>query len=226
MKAKRVDPETKAAKPSILVLDDHPIVRHGLVQLLKRSREFDVCGESGATEDLPRLLEARPSLLLIDLFMAGNPATEAISLARKLSPDLGILVISMQNESYYAELAIKAGADGYILKEEATDQILHALRQVGQRKTYLSFSILKRMLHRYGGRGESGKREAVRRLSEREFQVLRLLSEGWSSVRIAEDLGLSVKSVETYRARLKKKLQLRSNAELLRYAVRWNLTPT
>jgi DNA-binding NarL/FixJ family response regulator len=209
-------------KPKVLVVDDHPIVRHGMVLLLKHSRQFEVCCEAGsAAETLEKVESGSPDLLLIDLFLNGTIAIETIRQLRRRRPDLGILVISMQNEAFYAQKVLDAGADGYIVKEEASDRILHALRRVAERKTYISFPVLKKMLYRYAEDRKSPASDAVLRLSDREFQVFRMMGEGLGTRRIAEELGVGIKTVETYCGRLKKKLELRNATELLRHAMSW-----
>jgi DNA-binding NarL/FixJ family response regulator len=213
----------KEVKPRILVVDDHPIVRHGLVQLLRHSREFQVCGQAGEAEEvLPLLGELQPDLLLLDLILSGRVVTDLIRECRKARPDLGILVISMQNEVFYAEQALKAGANGYIVKEEATRQILSGLRHILERKTYISYSIVKKMLYQFADEPADGKKDPVLKLSPREFQVFKLMGAGFATKNIAEELSVGVKTVEMYRARIKKKLHLENATELLRHAVRWS----
>jgi DNA-binding NarL/FixJ family response regulator len=214
--------EAPTEKPRVLVVDDHPIVRHGMVLLLKKSRQFEVCGEASEPDEVLAKVEAlRPDLLLLDFFLHGMIVVETIRKLRHSFPDMGILVISMQNEAFYAQKALDAGANGYIVKEEASDRILHALSRISQRKTYISFPVLKKLLYRYAEDRKSPDRDAVLRLSEREFQVFRLMGEGIGTRRIAEELGIGVKTVETYCARLKKKLDMRNATELLRHAMSW-----
>ncbi len=219
-----MSPRPKTAAPrdraSVLVVDDHPIVRQGLAQVLRRSREFRVCALAADAETCWKSLEAeRPDLLLLDFSLNGGLATDLICRARNAYPELGILVISMQNEAFYAQQAMDAGADGYIVKEEATARILHALRRVREGKTYLSYPVMKKMLYQYAESG-AGK-DPVRKLSAREFQVFRMLGEGRSTREIAKELAVGVKTVETYCARMKQKLQLQSAKELLKHALRW-----
>lgn len=220
MSAEKI-PRRKAEAASVLVVDDHPIVRHGLAQMLRRSREFLVCGLAGDAEECWRLLEAeRPRLLLLDLSLGGNLAIDLIRRSRRAFPELGILVISMQNEAFFAQQAMDAGAGGYIVKEEATARILHALRRVRDGKTYISFPVMKKMLYQYAESGAD--QDPVRRLSAREFQVFRMMGEGRSTREIARELAVGVKTVETYCARMKQKLDLQSAKELLKHALRWH----
>lgn len=219
MSAQKIS-KPKAEPASVLVVDDHPIVRQGLAQALRRSREFKVCGLAADAEGCWRALESeRPRLLLLDLSLGGALAFDLIRRARRAYPELGILVISMQNEAFFAQQAMDAGADGYIVKEEATARILHALRRVRERKTYISFPVMKKMLYQYA---EDGKgKDPVRKLSAREFQVFRMLGEGRSTRDIAKELAVGVKTVETYCARMKQKLELQSAKELLKHALGW-----
>ncbi|HKY62077.1 MAG TPA: response regulator transcription factor [bacterium] len=210
------------AQPKVLVVDDHPIVRHGMVLLLKHSRQFKVCGEAASpAETSEKVASSAPDLLLIDLFLGGVIAIDTIRQLRRSHPELGILVISMQNEAFYAQKALDAGADGYIVKEEASDRILHALRRVAEGKTYISFPVLKKMLYRYAEDRKAPEKDAVLRLSDREFQVFRMMGEGLGTRRIAEELGVGIKTIETYCTRLKKKLDLKNATELLRHALAW-----
>ena len=215
--------KTKAEeRPSVLVVDDHPIVRHGIAMLLKHSRQFRVCGEAGDPAEVLAKVEAlRPDLVLLDFFLHGVIAVETIRKLRRSFPDLGILVISMQNEAFYAQKALDAGADGYIVKEEASDRILHALRRVKDRKTYISFPVLKKMLYRYAEDRKAPGGDAVLRLSDREFQVFQLIGEGLSTKEMADKLHVSAKTIEVHRVNIKEKLGLGTAAELLRFSVRW-----
>jgi DNA-binding NarL/FixJ family response regulator len=197
------------------------MVRERLAEVINREPDLMVCGEA---EDRASALEVigreSPRLAIVDLTLKRSNGLDLIKDLRVMHPDLLILVLSMQDENLYAERMIRAGAHGYITKQEATRTILDAIRQVMAGKVFLSeelsAEILTRMLGKAKGAGRS-----LEALSDRELQVFGLIGEGFGTRQVAEQLGLDVKTVETYRTRIKEKLELKDASELLRQAIAW-----
>ena len=216
---------TSARAARILIVDDHPIVRRGIVQLIQNESNLEVCGEADSPATAVELLESlRPDLVIVDLTLAHANGLGLIKDLQARDPRLPVLVLSMHDETLYAERALRAGAMGYIMKQEATDHIVEAIRQVLGGNIYVSERMTTRMLHRLvGDKREAGAVSPLETLSDREMEVLHLLGQGLSTRQIAEQLFLSVKTVETYLEHLKTKLGLESGRELIRYAMRHSL---
>jgi DNA-binding NarL/FixJ family response regulator len=208
----------------ILIVDDHPIVRHGLAQLINDEPGLNVCGsaanQAGALDVLER---TRPDLVIVDLSLGDESGLDLVKKLHGENPDLPVLVLSMHDEAYYADRVLRAGAMGYIMKQEAADQMISAIHQVLAGKVYLSESMAASMLTRFVGRKVVRGGTPVDHLTDRELQVLGLIGKGLGTRQIAEKLHLSVKTIENHREHIKAKLKLRSSAELVRYAVRWEL---
>ena len=205
----------------IVLVDDHPMVRERLAEVINREPDLSVCGEAedraGALEIVGRV---KPTLAIVDLTLKRSNGLDLIKDLRVMHPDLLILVLSMQDENLYAERVIRAGAHGYITKQEATRKILDAIRQVMAGKVFLSEEISAEILSRMLGKSKGAVR-SLDVLSDRELQVFGLVGEGFGTRQIAEQLGLDVKTVETYRTRIKEKLELKDASELLRQAIAW-----
>jgi DNA-binding NarL/FixJ family response regulator len=209
-----------AVKRSVLVVDDHPIVREGMTLLINREPDLMVCA---AAEESNAALEAirtfKPDIALVDISLPGRDGLELLKMIRAQTPRLPVLILSMHSENTYAERALRAGADGYIMKQEATDKVLVAIRRILSREIYVSSEIANRMLRQIVGGTAAVKRSPLDGLSDREFEVLRRMGEGQSTRQVAQELQLSIKTVETHQARLKEKLSLRSSRELVQYAI-------
>jgi DNA-binding NarL/FixJ family response regulator len=202
----------------ILLVDDHPIVRYGFARLLAAEPDFVVCGEAADPRGAIALLASDPHVAIVDVTLG---EASGIDLTRELkvrAPSLAVLVISIHDEGLYAERALRAGASGYVMKHEATEHIVRAIRCVAAGNLFVSETMSSRFVRRVAGTGE---RSPLAALSDRELHVLKLLGRGLGTRAIAEQLHVSIKTVESYRARLKEKMQLRSGVELVRYAVRW-----
>jgi len=216
-----VDQNTNVVR--IVIVDDHPMVRERLAEIINREADMKVCGEA---EDRPNALEVigreRPGLAIIDLTLKRSNGLDLIKDLRAMHPELRILVVSMQEENLYAERVIRAGAHGYITKQEATRKILEAIRLVLSGKVYLSDALSADMLSRMVGKSKAPG-SSFELLTDRELQVFDLVGQGFGTRQIAEQLGLDVKTVETYRARIKDKLELKDASELLRKAIAWKL---
>ncbi|MFL6351996.1 MAG: response regulator [Bryobacteraceae bacterium] len=212
-------------KRKVLVVDDHPIVREGLAQMINREPDLAVCGDAANMHKAAQLIDIlRPDILIVDISLDGPDGLDLLKHIRTQDPSLPVLILSMHDESIYAERALRAGANGYIMKQEATDNVLDALRRILNREVYVSPRIATKMLQQFiGVTGTDTMRSSVDELSDRELEVLRLIGAGHGTRQIAEELHLSVKTVETYQAHLKEKLVLRNSRELVQYAARWTI---
>lgn len=216
-----------SARARVFVVDDHPIVRQGLALLINSQPDLEVCGEAEETQAaLAALDAARPDVLVVDISLSGPDGLDLVKAVRARTETLPVLMLSMHDESIYAERALRAGANGYIMKQEATDRLLTAIRRILNGEVYLSNRAASRMVQQYvkGPGGGRVRRPALAALSDRELEVFRLIGEGHSTRHIANDLHLSVKTVETHQAHIKEKLSLRSARELMQYAIEWHLT--
>jgi DNA-binding NarL/FixJ family response regulator len=211
-------------KRRVLIVDDHPIVRQGLRLMIDAEPDLSVCGEAqSAREARDAIRQHEPDVVIVDISLAQGDGLELVRDVHAQHATLPMLVLSMHDELIYAERLLAAGASGYIMKQAASDQLLVALRRVLAGDTYLSESLAQ-SLERFRGSnaGVPGASiDPVKRLSNRELQVLSLIGRGQSSREAAEGLGLSVKTVETHRQSLKRKLNLATNAQLLQYAINW-----
>ena len=215
-------PAAKKAKAKIIVVDDHPIVRQGLVQMISHEPDLEVCAEAEAAADALKAIAATgPDAAIVDLSLKGSSGLELLKDIRVRYPKLPVLVLSVYDESMYAERALRAGARGYMMKEEAAEKVITAIRRILSGQIYLSESMASRFLHVFvDGRPEGGTSPAER-LSDRELEVFQLIGQGFGNTDIARQLHLSPKTVETYRGHIKEKLNLSSSTELLQSAIRW-----
>ena len=209
----------------VLIVDDHPAVREALASRIGRQRDLEVCGEAAdMTEALRLVADTQPDLAVVDISLKTGNGIDLIKRIKDRSDRVRMLVWSMHSESLYAERALRAGALGYVNKDQATDKIIEAIRRVLEGKVYLSDAMAEKMLHRAVGGGQKEvTRSPLDVLADRELEVFRLIGEGVKTAEIAERLHLSVKTVETYRDRIRQKLDLRDGTELVRHAVQWVL---
>lgn len=204
----------------ILIVDDHPLVRTGFAQLIGDCPDLEVCGEAGdMAEALAQIETTRPDLAIIDLSLAGGSGLDLIERIKSQDKDILMLVASMHDETLYAERVLAAGARGYINKQEAQDSIIRAIRQVLAGRVYLSQQMTDRLLS--GMVDVNDEKRDIDSLSNRELQVFELIGQGVSTSRIAEQLNLSTKTIETHQAHIKKKLGLSSAHQLTQRAIRW-----
>src|SRR5215467_7819669 len=209
----RMTPVEDAATPlertRVFIVDDHPIVRQGLAQMLKQEADLTVCGEAeDAQHALQAIAELHPDLVLVDLSLKGGSGLTLIRALKARQSTLPVLVVSMHDESLYVERVLRAGARGYIMKQEATDTMMHAIRRVLQGEIYVSEKMMTKLLGRFVLDAVDTGASALERLSNRELEVFRLIGEGHTSRHIAEVLRVSIKTVESHRAHIKEKLQL------------------
>jgi DNA-binding NarL/FixJ family response regulator len=212
----------EAGKIKVFVVDDHPIVRQGLSQLINREPDLMVCGEAeDARTALDAIEPSHPDILIVDVSLDGPDGIELLKTIRSRDARLPVLMLSMHDESLYAERALRAGANGYIMKQEATERVLIAIRQILGGEVYVSDRMAQKMMHQFIGRQGAGKRSGVADLTDRELEVFRLIGQGHGTRQIAEELHLSVKTVESYYAHIKDKLSLKNARELVQHAVQW-----
>ena len=206
----------------ILIVDDHAIVRHGLARLIDEEDDLEVCAEAGSFGEALEALEREdPDLAVVDLALEG---ADGLELIKRIASENGVvrsLVLSMYDESLYAERSLRAGASGYVMKEEATRTVVAAIRTVLDGEIYVSDEILDRILRKVSGRGPTMAESPLESLTDRELQVFRLLGEGHSTREVAEILHLSVKTIETHRAKIMRKLDLENATQLLHRAIAW-----
>lgn len=216
------DSKTTVDVTQIFIVDDHPIVRQGLKTLIEQEGDLHVCGEAGSAAEAMKLFpDCNPDLILVDISLKGPDGLELTKSIRSVRPNLPILIVSMHDESLYAERVLRAGANGYIMKEEVAHNIAGAIRKVLQGDIYMSNRMRQKILRGVAGQRTNTASSSIERLSDRELEVFRLLGQGLGTRKIADDLHLSVKTIETYRAHIKEKMGLKNAAELVRQAVQW-----
>ncbi len=209
-------------KVRILIVDDHPIVRQGLADLINHEDEFEVCGHAeDAREAMEQIRKLSPDLVTIDITLREMGGLELIKDVKSQHPKLPMLVISMHDEKLYGERVLRAGAKGYIMKHEATENVIDAIRKVFSGQVYVSNNMAEQMVKSFVSGGTRSQASVMNSLSDRELEVFRLIGQGFGTRKIAEMLHLSVKTIETYRAHIKNKLSLDDAAQLLQYAVQW-----
>ncbi len=209
-------------KAKVLLVDDHAVVRDGLAQLISREPDITVCGEaSSAEEALTAVMKFQPDLAIVDISLGGVDGIELIKNLKAIRPLVALLVLSMHDEARYAERALRAGASGYVMKREARDRILEAIRAVLRGEDYVSERLQKSIVHQYLHAAGGEQKSPIDRLSDRELEVLTLLGKGLSSKDIADRLHLSQKTVDSHRTHLKEKLDLSGAPELIRFAFEW-----
>jgi DNA-binding NarL/FixJ family response regulator len=211
-----------AAPSRIFLVDDHAIVRQGLASLINRETDLLVCGDSeDANEALQQIERVRPDLAIVDISLSGPDGLELLKCIRARDPVLPVLILSMLDELLYAERALRAGANGYIMKHQATDRVLVAIRRILGGEIYVSEQMANKMLHQFVGGSPAAQQSPVAGLTDRELEVFRRIGEGHGTRQIAEELHLSVKTVESYQAHIKEKLALKNGRELVQRAIQW-----
>jgi DNA-binding NarL/FixJ family response regulator len=218
------DPTKGHAKTvRIMLVDDHPIVRERLAEIINRESDLTVCAEAAERQEAIKAMEtARPDFAIIDLALKNSSGLELIKDLHARWPRLLMLVVSMHDELLYAERVLRAGARGYITKQEATRNILQAIRRVLAGHVYLNEKTATTVIARLTSKPQDDSASLTDRLTDRELQVFELTGNGLNTRDIAEQLGIDVKTVETYRVRIKEKLNLTGSSELLQLAIRWS----
>jgi DNA-binding NarL/FixJ family response regulator len=206
----------------LLIVDDHPIFRHGISQLIRQLRDVSICGEAdNAQSALDAMRRYTPEVVLMDISMPGKNGIELIKLMLAEQPRLVILVLSMHDESIYALRALRAGAKGYVMKQQAMENVLDALRKVLDGGIYISPQFGEKLVFKVIQGSDSDLGTPVDKLSDRELEVLQLFGRNKSTREIADTLHLSVKTIETHRAHIKEKLGFKDADEMVKFAVEW-----
>ncbi len=206
----------------VLIADDHPIVRQGLRRLIEQEDDLRVCGEAETVRDAKTAIrELRPDVVVIDISLRQGDGIELVKDTRAHYPSMPLLVLSMHDEAIYAERMLSAGANGYIMKQAASDQFRLAWRRVLEGGIYVSEAVSNAMIQKFAAGGSYQSTNPIDGLSNRELQVLQMIGKGLSTREVADTLNLSVKTVESHRQRIKRKLGLGTGAQLVQYAVNW-----
>jgi len=209
-------------KTQILLVDDHPVVRDGLTTIINHQQDLNVCGGADdAHQTMKAIAKLKPDIIVVDISLKNSDGIELTKSIKTKYPKLPVVVLSVHDESIYAERALRAGARAYLMKEVVSENIVHAIRTVLKGEIYVSDTISKKLLQKIAGDKTDKAATSIENLSDREFEIFRLIAEGLKASQIAKNLHLSVKTVETYRGRLKEKLNLDSATELLQYAIKW-----
>jgi len=217
-KAERAGP----AQRTILIVDDHPTLRRGLAALIDSEPDLAVCGEAATCpEALAAILERRPDLVIVDLALGKGDGLDLVKEMRKRHPAIPALVLSMHDEAVYAERSLKAGARGYVTKQQLDSTVLVAIRRLLDGETYMSDTLEARLAAKFIDGRTLETDSPLDALSDRELQVFRLIGEGRSTRQIADNLSLSIKTIETHREHIKNKLSLETTAELAQRATQW-----
>lgn len=212
-------------KTRVLIVDDHPIIRHGVTQLINQEDDLITCGEA---EDGPEALKAiadlKPDIVILDITLKTISGLDLIGTIKDTCPDLPVLMLSMHDEALYAERALRAGAQGYVMKQDSPEKLIEAIRRVLSGEIYLSEGMTAKMLKKIAEGTASQEQSPAEALSARELEVFKLIGQGNATRTIAEVLNVSVKTVDAHRANIKKKLELKSGAELVQKAIKWTLS--
>jgi DNA-binding NarL/FixJ family response regulator len=214
--------QTDERKTQILIVDDHPVVREGLETMLNYEQDLNVCAQA---EDAPQALQAiaelNPDIAIVDISLKNSDGIELTKTIKAKYPELAVIILSVHDESVYAERVLLAGAQAYLMKDAVPENIVKAIRTVLRGEIYVSDAIAKKFLHIIAGDKAGITKTSIEHLSDREFETFRLIGKGYKASQIASQLHLSVKTIETYRSRIKEKLGLANAAQLLQYAIVW-----
>lgn len=222
MTQKNKPENNKSTKTAVLIVDDHPIVRQGLSELVNNEEDFNVCGQAeDAHQAMTMIKSMKPQMMIVDISLKETSGIDLIKDIKTNYPQIMILALSMHDETLYAERALRAGAQGYVMKTEAIEKVIDALRKIRSGRIFVSENMTGKLMHKLVGGGPEAFASAVDNLSDRELEVFSLIGQGFGTRQIAERLHLSIKTIETYRAHIKDKLNLSDASELLQYAIRW-----
>lgn len=211
-----------STQTKILIVDDHPMMREGLAQLIGREADLTVCGQAeDAAQAIDAVKKMSPQLILIDITLNGRNGLELIKDVQAITPQTLILVISMHDESLYAERVLRAGGRGYVMKQEGGKKIMQAIRKVLDGQIHVSEKIAAKILDLFSGRRPQAENSPLERLTDRELEVFQLIGEALSTKEIASHLHISGKTVEVHKGHIKEKLTMKNTRELISYAARW-----
>ena len=220
---KKTPNERVVKKRRVLIIDDHVMVRDGVAEIIKHEPDLDVCGmATTAYEGIEAVNKLKPDLVIVDITLPGKNGIEFIKDARAMQPDLRILVMSMHDESLYADRVLRAGGRGYIRKQEGGEKLIAAMRRVLNGEIAVSEKMTGKLLEKFSGRKTMDS--PLEGLSDRELEVFQLIGQGKTMKEIGDELHLSPKTVEVHRAHIREKLKITSAAELISYAARWTET--
>jgi DNA-binding NarL/FixJ family response regulator len=212
----------QTTKTKIFLVDDHPIMRQGLADLINQEKDLFVCGVAEDFQSgLSRINAEKPDLVVLDISLKGSNGIEFLKNLKVHHPKMRVLMLSMHDEALYAVRALKAGASGYIMKQETTDKILAAIRHVLKGEIYLSEKMGRKMMYQLVGGRADRTGSPMEDLSDRELEVFALIGQGHGTRQIAEELHLSIKTIESHRAHIKEKLNLKNATELVQHAIQW-----
>jgi DNA-binding NarL/FixJ family response regulator len=218
----KTDPRDRTSVKKIVIVDDHPILRKGLSMLINQEADLAVAGEAGDARKAMEVIEnIKPDMVIVDISLPGVDGVELIKNIKLKYGDLPALVVSMHDEALFAERALRSGARGYIMKQEAVEKVLVAIRRILAGEIFVSSAIATKMLEKLVEGEPKNAASPLDLLSDRELSVFQLIGRGMGTRQIAEELHLSVKTIESYRSHIKEKLRLTSGMDLLTYAIQW-----
>jgi DNA-binding NarL/FixJ family response regulator len=212
----------KGIARKILIVEDHPIFRMGMCELIDQEKDLIVCGSAEDVSKARDLIKSeKPELVILDLSLKNSNGMELLKELNKYHKEIFVLVLSMHEESLHAERCLLAGAKGYVMKHEAIESVIKAIRQIFAGKKYISQRIMESLLNKMGDPPLQGQSSSVQNLTDRELEIFQLIGKGFSSGQIASQLNLSVKTIGAHRERIKQRLGLKTSGEMVRYAVLW-----
>jgi DNA-binding NarL/FixJ family response regulator len=204
------------------MVEDHTVFRQGLVWIIEQDKSLEVCGEATeGTEALEKIKTLKPDLVIVDITLPGMSGIELTKRLRALLPPVRILILSMHKESLYAERALRAGANGYIMKKESGEELILAIGKILQGQTYISKQFNEQLLQKVVGSGRQVEKFSMDLLSDREIEVFQRVGQGFGTRQMAEEMGISVKTVEAHKEHIRSKLNLNTNADLVQHAIHW-----
>lgn len=222
MKSAKTTIDAKKSKTRVLIIDDHPLLREGIALLINTQKDLEVCGQSDdALTALNTIEKLNPDVVVLDITLKTHNGIELLKNIKARFPELQVLILSMHDENIYAPRAFRAGAAGYVMKHEATENVINALRKIINGDIYMSTGLSERLLSRMVGGKATPLRSPVDELTDRELEIFTLLGKGMGTRPIAEKLHLSVKTIESHRAKIKEKLNLKTATELVHHAIQW-----
>ena len=222
MTLKELQDKTDTDKAKIVIVDDHPIVRQGLKELINHENDLTVCGQAGDAHQAMKIIKSlSPDMVIVDITLKEKNGMELIKDIKVQYPNLPVLALSMHDETLYAERAIRAGARGYIMKQQATEKVVAAIRKVLKGEVYISERMVAKVMGKLAGVKTETAASPLDCLSDRELEVFLMIGKGHGTRQIARKLHLSIKTIETYRSHIKEKLNFGDSTELLQYAIQW-----
>lgn len=216
--------DQRSEKTRVLLVDDHPIIRHGLTQLINQEDDFTVCGEAAdGPQVLPAIAALRPDIVLLDITLKTGSGIDVLQDVRERFPALPVLMLTMHDEARFAERSLRAGASGYVIKQDPPENLITALRSVLSGEIYMSSTMTSKMFRKLAVARPNQELVPEEQLSSRELEIFRLIGQGRGTREIAEQLSVSVKTVDAHRANIKRKLDLHSGTKLVQRAITWLL---